>query len=179
MRNENQPWVFLKTFLLVIGFIYGNCSKTILDWEHFHVKCFLFLFWNLELFLNHNLRNFPLIIRSFVINDDDIVLDFALKLHEIVERLCAPEFFLYEVKILEEKIIDYLDLRQKIRDEFQDLMPNAKPEHHFIRKHLLIFFQKYSFKTKKISWLIPVFELSPQSYVLCHLGYPLGVEGWL
>ena len=99
--------------------------------------------------MNLKLRNFPLIIRSFVLNDDDIVLDLALKLHEIVERLCAPEFFLYEVKILEEKVIDYLDLRQKIRDEFQDLMPNAKPKHHYIRKHLLICYQKYSSQNKE------------------------------
>ena len=79
-----------------------------------------------------------MIIRSFVKDYDDAVLDLALKLHEIVERLCAQEFFLYEVKILEEKITEYLDARKMIREEMPNLMLKPKPKHHFLRKHLLI-----------------------------------------
>ena len=80
-----------------------------------------------------HLRNWPLIIKQFTDNYDESVIDLILKLHEIVERLCAQEFYIYEVKILEEKIIDYLDLRKTIREEFPNLMTNAKPKHHFLR----------------------------------------------
>ena len=57
-----------------------------------------------------------MIIRSFVKDYDDAVLDLALKLHEIVERLCAQEFFLYEVKILEEMIVFFKPT--EIREQF-------------------------------------------------------------
>ena len=85
-----------------------------------------------------HLRNFPLIIKGFVKNYDDSILSFALKLHEIVERLCAQELFPYEVKILEDKIVVYLNLRKEVREEYPSLMPNSKPKHHFLRKETLI-----------------------------------------
>ena len=79
-------------------------------------------------------RIWPLLIMKFDVDKQDPVLRFGLLLHEIVERLTAGEFYIYEVDILEEKIVEYLNMRKDIRAEFPSIMPNAKPKHHFMRK---------------------------------------------
>ena len=84
-----------------------------------------------------HLRNFPLVINRFVIDNEDPVLDLALKLHQLVERLCAYEFYSYEVSLLQDKIIEYLDLRKIVRNDHPDLLLNPKPKHHLMRKLFL------------------------------------------
>ena len=82
-----------------------------------------------------HLRNWPLVMRRLVDdNFDDPVLNLGLILHNIVERLCALEFLSYEISSLNDKIIEYLELRKSVRKDFPNLMPNPKPKHHFLRK---------------------------------------------
>ena len=81
-----------------------------------------------------HIRNWPLVIKHLVKDSCDDVITLGLNLHEIVERLTANEFFDYEVDLVEEKIVQYLKLRQTIHDEYPELMPNPKPKHHFLRK---------------------------------------------
>ena len=84
-----------------------------------------------------HLRNWPLVIRQFDYDCEDIVLQLGLNLHDIVERLCAQEFHLYEIRLLDEKIVEYLDLRKIVRNEYPNLMTKPKPKHHFLRKETL------------------------------------------
>ena len=83
-----------------------------------------------------HIRNFPLVIRKFPVPINNPVLDLALKLHEIVERVCAQQFFTHEVMLLDEKIVNYLNLRKEIRTDYPDLMSKPKPKHHFLREGL-------------------------------------------
>ena len=85
-----------------------------------------------------HLRNWPLIINYFDVDFEDPVLILGLKLHDLVERLCAQEFLNYEISILDDKIVDYLDLRKTVRQNFPNIMPNPKPKHHFLRKETFI-----------------------------------------
>ena len=78
-------------------------------------------------------RNFPLLIKKFVLNKDEQILALGLKLHELTERITANEFREYEIQLLEECVIDYLDMRKQIRDNIPDLFKRPKPKHHFIR----------------------------------------------
>ena len=86
-----------------------------------------------------HLRNWPLVIRNFVKDIDDEVLLLGLLLHNIVERLTAQQFYVYEVIILEEKISQYLDDRKHIREKYPELMMRPKPKHHYLRCILLAF----------------------------------------
>ena len=79
-------------------------------------------------------RIWPLLVMKFVDNSEDPVLCLGLLLHEIVERLTAAAFYTYEIGILEEKVVEYLNLRKTIRDEFPAIMVNPKPKHHFLRE---------------------------------------------
>ena len=79
-----------------------------------------------------HLRNWPFMIRNFILDKDDDALSLGLLLHEVTERITCPEFREYEIDILEEKILNYLDLRRKVRENYPDLMPNPKPKHHFL-----------------------------------------------
>ena len=88
-----------------------------------------------------HLRNWPLVIKGLISDYDDPAISLGLRLHEIVERMTAQEFFQYEIDLLEDKISQYLDLRKSVKDEFPNIFPHAKPKHHFIRKDtLLIYF---------------------------------------
>ena len=86
-----------------------------------------------------HLRNWPLVMRKFVADSEDVVLTMGLALHDIVERLCAQEFFPYEISILTDKIVEYLNLRKSVREEYPSYMTNPKPKHHFLRWKTLIF----------------------------------------
>ena len=81
-----------------------------------------------------HVRNWPLVIKNLVKDSEDPVITFGLKLHEIVERLTAQEFFPYEIDLVEEKIVQYLDLRKTIRSLYPNLLPSPKPKHHFLRR---------------------------------------------
>ena len=59
-------------------------------------------------------------------------------MHEIVERLTAQEYYPYEIDILEEKLVDYLELRKTVRADYPNLMPHCKPKHHFLRGETFI-----------------------------------------
>ena len=76
----------------------------------------------------------PLIIKHLVSDQEYSVLTLGLLLHEIVERLTAQEFFSHEIDIVEEKIVQYLELRKNIRLAYPNLMPSPKPKHHFLRR---------------------------------------------
>ena len=75
-----------------------------------------------------HLRNFPLIIKKFVDDYEKEVLQFALKLVDITHRLMATEFRRYEIVILEDKIIEYLDARKCLFDNFPHLLGSPKPK---------------------------------------------------
>ena len=79
-----------------------------------------------------HMRNFPFVIRNFVKDKDDSALDLGLKLHDITERLTASEFEDYEIDILEEKIVDYLDDRKKLHEDNPNLLGHPKPKTHFL-----------------------------------------------
>ena len=79
-----------------------------------------------------HMRNFPFIIRKFVKNEEDPVLRLGLMLHEITERLTAAELREYEIVVLEELIISYLDERKEISESYGDLLGPPKPKTHFL-----------------------------------------------
>ena len=81
-----------------------------------------------------HIRNFPLIVRKFIKDKKDSVLGMALKLHEITERITAAEYYQYEIEILNEAVIDYLDMRKTLRFEFPEFFKRPKPKHHYIRE---------------------------------------------
>ena len=77
-----------------------------------------------------HLRNFPLLIRKFVLDKDEPALVLGLQLHEIVERITANEFREFEICVLEEKIIEYLDSREKLFNDYPTLLGTPKPKTH-------------------------------------------------
>ena len=79
-----------------------------------------------------HMRSFGMIIENFVIDYDDEVLSLGLELVDITERLCAVEFREYEIGILEEMIIKYLDQRKPILDDYPNLLGTPKPKHHYL-----------------------------------------------
>ena len=78
-------------------------------------------------------RNFPLILKDFVEDQNDEVLSLLLLLVDITARITATEFRHHEVDDLESKIVKYLDNRKPIYEAFPDLIGTVKPKHHFIR----------------------------------------------
>lgn len=81
-----------------------------------------------------HIRNWPLVIKNLVKNPEDDVIMLGLKLHELVERLTASEYYSYEIDLVEEKLVQYLELRKILQCQFPGLMPKPKPKHHFLRK---------------------------------------------
>ena len=59
------------------------------------------------------------------------MLKLSLMLHEITERICAAEVEEYEVHVLEEKIIAFLDLRIEISEE-HPVIGTPIPKTHFL-----------------------------------------------
>ena len=60
----------------------------------------------------------------------------ALKMHEITERITATEFLEYEIDLLDECVIEYLDMRKQLRSEFPEFFKRPKPKHHFMRRNV-------------------------------------------
>ena len=79
-----------------------------------------------------HVRNFPLIIRPFVRDSDDEVLILGLLLVELTARITASEFRESDIQVLEEKVIDYLDKRLSVAEQYPTLMGNVKPKHHLL-----------------------------------------------
>ena len=79
-----------------------------------------------------HMRNFGFIIKPFVTDEEDEVLALGIKLAEIVERLTAVEFRPYEVDVLEDKILEYLDDRKVVYGDYPVLLGRPKPKTHFL-----------------------------------------------
>ena len=79
-----------------------------------------------------HMRYFPLVVRMFVKDSDDMALTLGLRLHEIVERLTAGEFQEYEIVVLDELIINYLNERKVVAEMFHSLLGNPKPKTHYL-----------------------------------------------
>ena len=79
-----------------------------------------------------HVRSFPLIVKSFVQDPEDEVLEFLLLLVDITARMTAEEYKSHEVDALEEKIIQYLDVRKVIFESFPIILGTPKPKHHFL-----------------------------------------------
>ena len=79
-----------------------------------------------------HIRNFAFIIKPFIKDFESQVLALGLKLAEIVERVTADKFELYEVDVFEEKILDYLEHRKLVFEDFPELLGKVKPKHHFL-----------------------------------------------
>ena len=60
------------------------------------------------------------------------VLKLGLMLVDITNRITAAEFQQYEISILEDKIIEYLDHRKEVFENFPDILGTPKPKHHLI-----------------------------------------------
>ena len=84
--------------------------------------------------LSH-LRYFGLILKKIpnldegVVNDDAFIL--AIELSRMCERLMAPSIREYEIDLLEEDVVLYLDKRAALFKEYPRFMNNPKPKHHF------------------------------------------------
>ena len=79
-----------------------------------------------------HIRNWPLIIKPFIADRSDPVLSLGLKLHEVTERITATEFRQYEIDLLKEAVLEYLDMRKQIRLENTRIFLRPKPKHHFL-----------------------------------------------
>ena len=80
-----------------------------------------------------HIRNWPLLIEKYVQDRNEPFLLMGLKLHEITERLTAHEYFEYEVSLVEDSVVEYLNLRRSLEKDFPNLVSRPKPKHHFIR----------------------------------------------
>ena len=73
-----------------------------------------------------HVRNWPIVLKAFIVDKNDAVLALGLKLHEVTERLTATEFYPYQVQLLKEAVLEYLDMRKDIRLEYPQLLEKAK-----------------------------------------------------
>ena len=82
-----------------------------------------------------HMRNFPLIIKSLMkdeADDEDGVLQLALKLLDVTNRIAVVEFRQHEIDVLEEEIINYLDSRKGVFEKYPNLIGKVRPKHHFL-----------------------------------------------
>jgi hypothetical protein len=75
--------------------------------------------------------SFIMMMKGWVVDSEDPVLLLATSLHDITDRLTAESFRPHEIEILEDKILEYLDLRKQVFSEYPEL-GRPKPKHHFI-----------------------------------------------
>ena len=80
-----------------------------------------------------HIRLFPFIlfVNGWIDDSDDVVLLLAIKLNELTERITAETFRPHELDTLEDLIVEYLDLRKEIFEEFP-VLGRAKPKHHYL-----------------------------------------------
>lgn len=74
------------------------------------------------------MRCFGMIIQPFVKDIEDPVLSLALKLSEITEKLTAAEYRGHEIDQLEQDVLDYLDHRKVIFEEYPEMLNTPKPK---------------------------------------------------
>ena len=84
-----------------------------------------------------HVRNFPLVVKGFLYDNDDLksddeVLVWMLKLVDVINRLSATEFRNNEIELLETKIVEYLDTRKDIYEQYPDVLGTPKPKHHLL-----------------------------------------------
>ena len=60
-----------------------------------------------------------------------MTLKLALLLIDVTDRVTAERFEEYEIDRLEDIVIEYLDLRKVVMEEYP-LLGSAKPKHHFL-----------------------------------------------
>ena len=74
----------------------------------------------------------PIIYQNnWILDAEDSVLELAILLTEITQRITAERFEEYEIDVLEEVVIKYLDLRKLVLEE-NPCLGTPKPKHHFI-----------------------------------------------
>ena len=77
-----------------------------------------------------HIRIFPLLIEEFIQDNEDEILQFVLLIVDITNRLMANKFSLFDIEVLEDKIIEYLNKRMELIDLFTEELGSAKPKHH-------------------------------------------------
>ena len=70
-------------------------------------------------------------LNGWVRDPEDLTLKLALLLIDITDRVTAERFEEYEIDRLEDIVIEYLDLRKVVMEEYP-LLGSAKPKHHFL-----------------------------------------------
>ena len=80
-----------------------------------------------------HIRIFSLILhmKGWVVDSQDPVLLLALRLHDVTDRLTAEKYKPHEVDILDSLVIEYLDLRKEVFNQYP-VLGNPKPKHHFL-----------------------------------------------
>ena len=79
-----------------------------------------------------HIRNFPLIIKSLVMDEDDEVFQYLLQMVELTARITAQQFRSHEIDVLEDRVIQFLDARKLLFSSFPETLGTPKPKHHFI-----------------------------------------------
>ena len=82
-----------------------------------------------------HLRNIGFILSYLNVSKemfDEKCIQMIMKLSIIVEMLTAPVIRRYEVASLEEQIIEYLDIRKELFEEFPNCLNKPKPKTHFL-----------------------------------------------
>ena len=72
-----------------------------------------------------------LLINDWIKDIEADIISLAVLLTEMTQRLTAEKFETYEIDVLEDLIIKYLDLRCCI-EEVNDFIGTPKPKHHFV-----------------------------------------------
>ena len=75
-----------------------------------------------------HLRCFGMVIEQFVQDINDDVLEMAVALARLSEKLSAVEFREHEVDCLEDEILKYLDKRKLVYEQYPDLLGTPKPK---------------------------------------------------
>ena len=79
-----------------------------------------------------HMRCFGMVVETYVKDMADNTLKLALKLSEITERLTAHEYREFDIELLEQSVVDYLEERQIVYEEFPGLLGSPKPKHHYL-----------------------------------------------
>ena len=86
-----------------------------------------------------HIRNFLVILylNGWIQDCNDEALQLAIKLHEMTERITAEAFRLNEIETLDDVIIDFLDHRKNVFNDFP-VIGRPKPKHHFITHYPMV-----------------------------------------
>ena len=83
-----------------------------------------------------HIRIFSLILhmKGWVVDSQDPVLILALRLHDVTDRLTAEKYEPHEVDIIDNLVIEYLNLRKEVYNQYP-VLGNPKPKHHFLHHY--------------------------------------------